>query len=117
MSDAKHDLAQFRNTLIRMRDELSDVDLNNDLAGIVELDQSRVGRLSRMDAMQAQAMSQEANRRRESTLAAIGTALMRIESGIFGKCIACGEDINPKRLAVNPTVRRCIECAENSEPR
>ncbi len=91
MSDEELDLTLVKNTLIRMRDELSDVDLNNDAAGIVELDQSRVGRLSRMDAMQAQAMSQESNRRREATLAAIGTALTRIESGIFGICIDCGE--------------------------
>jgi len=117
MSDAELDLDQVKNALIRMRDELSGIDLSNDAAAIVELDQSRVGRLSRMDAMQAQAMSQESNRRREATLAAIAAALTRIESGIFGKCIACGEDINPKRLAVNPTVRRCIECAENNEPR
>ncbi len=117
MSNAELDLAQVKNALIRMRDELSGINLSNDAAGIVELDQSRVGRLSRMDAMQAQAMSQESNRRREATLAAIAAALTRIESSVFGKCLACGENINPKRLAVDPTVRRCIECAEKTESR
>ena len=53
----------------------------------VELDQTRQGRLSRMDAMQAQAMAAAANRRRKLQLVRIATALSRIDDGNFGACI------------------------------
>lgn len=77
----------------------------------VELDQARVGRLSRMDAMQAQEMAQETARRRQRQLAAIDGALRRIDSGDYGYCYICGEDIDPGRLAADPTSTRCIRCA------
>jgi DnaK suppressor protein len=81
----------------------------------VELDQARVGRLSRMDAMQAQAMSIEARRRREIQLTRIESALSRIDSGDYGHCIRCGEPIDDKRLDFDPAVLLCIECATESE--
>jgi DnaK suppressor protein len=45
----------------------------------VELDQTRVGRLSRMDALQGQAMAQETARRRDQEVARIDAALKRVE--------------------------------------
>ena len=81
----------------------------------VTLDQTRVGRLSRMDAMQSQAMNQEAQRRRDIELRDIGAALRRIETDEFGNCEECGELINEARIAINPTVRWCIDCASARE--
>ncbi len=83
-------------------------------AATVELDQTRVGRLSRMDAMQAQAMSQEARRRRQLELARIEQALQRIDSGAFGFCLQCEEPIAAGRLELDPSIPLCIHCAENS---
>jgi len=80
----------------------------------VELDQASVGRLSRMDAMQQQAMAQESGRRRQRQLAAVQGALRRVDSGEYGYCFACGEEIEPRRLAVDPTNTRCIRCADQS---
>ena len=60
----------------------------------VELDQTKVGRLSRMDAMQVQAMAAEAERRRE-----------------YGYCTACGDEISAKRLDSDPAAPLCIACA------
>jgi len=77
----------------------------------VTLDQSMVGRLSRMDAIQKQAMSQEVNRRRQRELARITAALKRLEDDEFGYCISCGEDIEPERLASNPSLPQCHKCA------
>ena len=77
----------------------------------VELDQSRVGRLSRMDAMQDQAMALEAERRRNLELRRIAAALQRIDAGEYGYCAACGEAIAPKRLALDPTAPNCVDCA------
>jgi len=84
-------------------------------SGTVELDQSKVGRLSRMDALQAQAMSQEGERRRQLELKRIEVALARIKSGDYGYCQACDEPIAAARLELNPAVALCIRCAEQQE--
>ena len=77
----------------------------------VELDQQSVGRLSRMDALQNQAMAQGEERRRTARRTALRAALRRLEDGEFGWCDGCGETIAEKRLALDPTVTRCIDCA------
>jgi DnaK suppressor protein len=77
----------------------------------VELDQSKVGRLSRMDAMQDQAMAQESERRRSGELQRIEAALQRLEGGDFGYCVSCDEAIAPARLELDPAVATCIDCA------
>ncbi|NKB57641.1 MAG: TraR/DksA family transcriptional regulator [Alphaproteobacteria bacterium] len=77
----------------------------------VELDQSRVGRLSRMDALQDQAMALETERRREIELRRIDAALNRVEAGDYGYCLTCGEEIEPKRLEFDPATPVCIDCA------
>jgi len=84
-------------------------------AAVVELDQSKVGRLSRMDAMQAQAMAQASAQRREAMLRNIEAALTRIDDGDYGLCRDCDEPIHPKRLEFDPTALRCIECESKRE--
>ncbi|MGM0430813.1 MAG: TraR/DksA family transcriptional regulator [Pseudomonadota bacterium] len=81
----------------------------------VELDQQSIGRLSRMDAMQQQQMYQEQARRRKVHLQKIEGALRRIESGEFGECFVCGEDISLKRLQFDPAQTRCIDCQNLEE--
>jgi len=80
-------------------------------ARIVELDQSSVGRLSRMDAMQLRAVSIESNRRRKQRIIRIKEALKRIETGEYGYCLVCEEEIGLKRLEFDPSVTVCISCA------
>ena len=77
----------------------------------VELDQSRVGRLSRMDALQGQAMALEIARRRANEVRRIDAALARIDEGAYGYCVTCGEDIAAKRLDLDPAAAVCIDCA------
>ena len=84
-------------------------------ADVVELDQTSVGRLSRMDALQAQAMSRERQRRRQLELQQITAALRRIEAGDYGYCLSCGEDIALPRLEHDPAVPLCIDCASMRE--
>ncbi|GBE41440.1 RNA polymerase-binding transcription factor DksA [bacterium BMS3Bbin09] len=110
------DKEHFRNKLLKLRKELQLIEKSgNDAAKIVELDQSSVGRLSRMDAMQAQAMSKESNRRREIKMKRIESALQRIENDEFGYCLSCEEEIAPKRLEFDPSALLCIECADRGE--
>ena len=77
----------------------------------VELDQQSVGRLSRMDAMQTQAMAQAQERKRQHDLVRIEMAMRRIEAGDYGYCVECGEEIPDKRLAIDPMAEKCVGCA------
>ena len=49
------------------------------------------------------------------TLQMVESALERIREGSVGECIACGEEINPKRLEAVPWTRQCIACQEKVE--
>lgn len=106
------DLARFA-ALIHSR--LAEIDsqnrLGSDAQAVVQLDQQSVGRLSRMDALQAQAMARAQQARRDVQTRRLHAALARIKSGEFGYCDDCGNDIAPKRLAIDPAVQTCITCA------
>jgi len=109
-------ITKYKKSLLAMKQSLLQAQETGDQAEqTVELDQTRVGRLSRMDAMQAQAMSIETGRRRRQKLRQIEGALERIEEGEFGYCRECGEDIAAARLDVDPTALLCIVCAEAQE--
>ena len=77
----------------------------------VELDQTSVGRLSRMDAMQQQAMASAQSRRRAGRLRAIEAAIRRIEDDDYGWCEECGDEIPMGRLKLDPCAPRCVTCA------
>ena len=77
----------------------------------VTLQQDSVGRLSRMDAMQQQAMAQAEERRRQAERARIRAAFARLEEGEWGYCAKCGEEIAEGRLKNDPSVARCVGCA------
>lgn len=109
------DILNFRRLLQERYEALVDlVQTGETSAATVVLDQSCVGRLSRVDAMQAQAMSRETNRRRDAELRQIGAALQRIERGEFGDCLKCGVAIPVQRLQYNPAAALCVSCAESS---
>jgi len=106
--------SDWRSRLLVLREELESIAATGDeSAAVVELDQSKVGRLSRMDALQAQAMAQAAGNRRQAMLLKISAALKRLDDGEFGNCRECDEAINPKRLEFDPTAIYCIDCASN----
>lgn len=77
----------------------------------VELDQQSVGRLSRVDAMQRQAMAFASQVRRQHEARRITAALGRIASGDFGYCGSCGELVPLPRLRLDATIVTCIACA------
>jgi DnaK suppressor protein len=81
--------------------------------GTVELDQTTVGRLSRMHALQEQATALATARKREEELARIDAALKRIEEGDYGYCLVCGEEIDERRLDLDPSLPTCIDCARS----
>ena len=99
--------------LIRSRlRELQDEDaLGQEGQAIVELDQQAVGRLSRMDALQNQAMANAQQARRDVEKRQLIAALARMEEGEYGYCEDCGEDIPVKRLELNLVAAKCVKCA------
>jgi DnaK suppressor protein len=109
----EEELEEFRQKLLRQKSELLALEeISREAGETVELDQAKVGRLSRMDAMQAQQMALEEARRRQHQLVKIDGTMQRIESGDFGYCYVCEEEIDLRRLAVDPTNTRCIKCAK-----
>jgi DnaK suppressor protein len=107
------DLQAVRHVLLARRSELEAVrESGDEAAKPVELDQQRFGRISRMDALQAQAMSAAGRERRRVEMQRIDAALARLERGEYGQCFDCGEAIDPRRLDADPAVTLCVACAE-----
>ncbi|MFN2309046.1 MAG: TraR/DksA family transcriptional regulator [Gammaproteobacteria bacterium] len=107
------DIAHFQECLLRLQTEIRSLQTERDAStATVVLDQSSVGRLSRMDALQQQAMAQDGRRRAEEMLRRIAAALRRCEDGRYGTCLSCDEPIDPRRLELDPTATLCIACAQ-----
>lgn len=107
------ELDRFKDLLVVKRVKLLNItEASRESARTVELDQQCVGRLTRMDALQGQAMSLEILRRNEIALQRISSALRRVHEGNYGICVKCDEDIAAKRLEIDPAALLCIGCAE-----
>lgn len=110
MALSKRDIELFKQQLLANRQELENlIELSHEAAAPVKLDQTSVGRLSRMDAMQGQAMAQENERRRQVELQKINSALQRIEEGEYGYCIKTGEEIPRERLELDPAAATIVQ--------
>lgn len=110
------DSQTVRERLIALRDALTaGADSRSEMRSTVELDQARTGRLSRMDALAAQAMAEAGERRAKIELQRVEAALTRLDAGTYGDCAACGEPIEPARLEASPATPFCLACAEERE--
>jgi DnaK suppressor protein len=106
------ELERFRNILEGMKAELAKhSEETAEKRKPVELDQQSVGRLSRQDALQQQAMANAQEARRGMSIRKIDAALKRIDEQEYGWCAACGEEIALKRLEIDPTATYCAPCA------
>jgi DnaK suppressor protein len=116
MKSADIDTDFFRSLLLQRQERAADfLRSTEDAARPPELDQTRIGRLSRMDAMQTQAMAKESERRGLHEIGRIKTALDRIDDGEYGYCLSCGKLIAKERLEFDPAATQCIDCAAKSE--
>ncbi len=106
------DVDEAKIALIAMRDEILALsEAAKDNRKPVTLDQQSVGRLSRMDSLQVQAMDKAQDAARAKKLLRIEAALGRIAEGDFGYCVTCDEAIGEKRLEIDPSTPLCIRCA------
>lgn len=111
----KRDADKYAARLEARRAELMQYqDLTEADRDIVALDQTTVGRLSRMHAIQEQATAIATGRQREQELARIEAALQRIADGEYGCCLVCGEVIDARRLDLDPSLPTCVGCARQA---
>ncbi|MEK9670876.1 MAG: TraR/DksA C4-type zinc finger protein [Rhodospirillaceae bacterium] len=108
----KKQLATYRQRLEDLIARLDELDsMTRESRKPVELDQTTQGRLSRMDALQVQAMQEATADRRRIERARAEAALFRMDDGDYGYCVSCGDDIPKARLDHDPTTPTCVDCA------
>lgn len=105
----------------QLEGQLRDIEIALGEAGksatVVDLDQARTGRLSRVDALQQQAMGNGLIERFKVQRRRILAALDRARVGEYGACCGCHDPIAPERLAADPAVPFCGDCQEEMDER
>lgn len=89
---------------------LTALEATSDAAPDVEADQQRVGRLSRIDAIQQQALTAGRRQLLVRQQRKLTAALDRLRNGEFGVCCQCGDPIALERLNVDPATPFCMRC-------
>ena len=88
----------------------------SDRSEIVDLDQP-IGRISRVDALQQQAMSKEQQRRTKLRLGQVRQALAAVADDEYGFCRSCEEPVGYRRLRAFPETPFCLACRAAIERR
>jgi len=104
-------IAELHDDLVELKGELTRMLSSAAESGEpVALDQSAVGRLSRMGAMQVQAIAQANLRSLKLRLDLVGQALRLGEDDDYGTCRRCAEPIGYPRLKARPESPFCLGC-------
>lgn len=107
------DIAAARARLVALKRNYEQLnDMSSGARATVELDQQSVGRVSRVDALQRQAMAEATARNRAGEVRRIDLALKRLDGDDYGWCEVCGEEIAEKRLEIDPAAACCVSCAK-----
>ncbi len=89
--------------------------ISKSAADVVTLDQTTVGRVSRMDAMQQQSMAVSTREKTSLKLKRVQAALRAISTDIYGYCRQCDESIAYQRLLAQPEASLCLSCQEKTD--
>lgn len=109
LTDEQRD--QLKQELLRTLCRLErSVQRNGSGNGASELDQTCVGRLSRIEALQNQGLTNGLRERERIQFEQVLDALKRIEAGTYGVCTTCDIAIPIERLQVFPETRTCTPC-------
>lgn len=107
------ELETFRQRLLSLQREIT-AEFEADSAADSSISpDNAIGRLTRMEAIQAQSISNAGKGRQKKRLDLIGRALVAIEEGDYGLCARCGQAIQTGRLEFRPESRVCMACANN----
>lgn len=113
----KEQLESLRRELVSLEQELlRALDESREAARPVDLSQP-IGRVSRVDALQQQAMATANRRSTDLRLTQVRAALAAVRSGEYGYCRACEEPIGYRRLASRPETPFCVACQRGRESR
>ena len=108
-------VTELNRDLLQLRKTLDDVlSVSAEGARPVSLDQP-IGRLSRMDALQQQSMTQANRRNHRRRLQQVGMALAALARGDYGFCRRCEEPIGYPRLKARPETPFCVACQSRTE--
>ena len=70
-----------------------------------------IGRISRMDAINNQSVTEASLRQAEEKLRNLNRVLSRIDTKDFGICQKCGNEIHIRRIMIRPESLLCVNCA------
>ncbi|MAW51191.1 MAG: molecular chaperone DnaK [Geminicoccus sp.] len=104
-------LEELHSDLLKLKDDLLRTLNDNERTQTVDLDLP-IGRLSRIDAIQQQAMAEAEKRRAKQRLEAVQAALQFHREGDYGFCKACGETLPFGRLKARPESPLCVPCLQ-----
>ncbi len=111
----KRNLQKFKQLLTEQRDVLLG-NAKKALSGDIHIDPDDFS--DEMDIASSEVNLQFTGRLRErehGLLSKIELDLQKIEDGIYGECVTCGEDIGIKRLKARMVAERCIDCKSEQE--
>lgn len=93
-------LIQFEEQIVELKD----------LSKPIEPD-CAIGRVSRMDAINNQSISQSQLAKKLLQKNGLEAALDNMDQDDFGKCINCGQAIQLGRILIMPESRKCVNCS------
>jgi DnaK suppressor protein len=103
---------QLRHELLRTLARLErSTKANGHGNGAADLDQTCVGRLSRIEALQNQGLTQGLKERDRIQLEQVLDAICRLDTGTYGTCTSCQVSIPFERLLIFPETRTCTPCS------
>ena len=109
-------IASLRATLEQLLTDLrKQVALASPATSTVVLNQSKVGRLSRMDALQQQHMANSTLQQAKKRLTLVQKALGKMSKEDYGYCERCDEVIAFARLQARPEAQLCLKCQSQQE--
>ena len=109
-------LQTLQESLQRQLQELIEqLQISQQAAAVVTLDQTSVGRVSRIDALQQQSMAISTREKATQKLKRVRLAIQAIADNDYGYCRHCDETIAYKRLLAQPEAKLCLQCQDKSD--
>ncbi len=102
---------KFKKILLARQSELEGLIRNREAATI----ETSADALDQIQHAVERELALETLARESNFLRETRSALHRIQTGIFGVCLDCEEDIRAKRLVAVPWAARCIACQERAD--
>ena len=110
----KDKLENFKEQLIFRREELAK-EVTKATAEMIEEEPFHADAMDQAAADSDRSVEVSIKNRERNLIREIDDALRRIESGLFGECESCGEDIGDARMKANPSTTLCIDCKSELE--